>query len=59
MKKARHILYEEEELTLSDVVEICALGIGELILKQEKREEEIMRNCKILNSLSDALLAIK
>ena len=59
MKKPYCFEHDKEQITLSDAVEICAVGIGESILKKEKREEEIMRDCKILNSLSNALLAIK
>ena len=59
MKKPYCFEQDGEQITLSDAVEIFAVGIGESILKKEKREEEIMRDCKILNSLSNALLAIK
>ena len=59
MKKSYCFEQDGEQITLSDIVEICAVGIGESIFKKEKREEEIMRDCKILNSLSNALLAIK
>lgn len=44
--------------SLSDCVEFFALDICEDI-SQEKRTEEVMQKCKILNSLSNALLAIK
>ena len=59
MKKPYCFEQDGEQITLSDAVEICAVRIGESIIKKEKREEEIMRDCKILNSLSNALLAIK
>ena len=49
----------ENSYTVEDVVEMYALRIGESILKNEKRVEDIMQDCKILNSLSNALLAIK
>ena len=48
-----------EEYTLSESVEIMAVGIAESVFKKEKRVEDIMQDCKILNSLSSALLAIK
>ena len=48
----------ESNYSLSDCVEFFALDICEDISK-EKRTEEIMQKCKILNSLSSALLAIK
>lgn len=49
----------ENSYTVEDVVEMYALRIGESIFKNEKRVEDIMQDCKILNSLSNALLAIK
>lgn len=48
----------ESKYSLSDCVEFFALDICEDISK-EKRTEEIMQKCKILDSLSGALLAIK
>ena len=59
MKEPYCFEHDGEQITLSDAVEICAVGIAESIFKKEKREEEIMHDCKILNSLSNALLAIK
>lgn len=48
----------EDEYSLSDCVEFFALDICE-DLAEKKRIEEIMQKCKILNSLSNALMAIK
>ena len=59
MKKPYVFEKDNEQYSLSDCVEICAIGVAESIFKQEKRAEEIMQDCKILNSLSNALLAIK
>ena len=44
---------------LSDSVECMALLIAEEYSKDEKRIEEIQQRCKILDSLSTALLAVK
>lgn len=49
---------EENKYSLSDCVELFALDICE-DLTEEKRIEEIMQKCKILNSLSNALMTIK
>lgn len=49
----------EEEFSLRNAVELFALGICEDISKNEKRIEDIERKCKILNSLSNALMAVK
>lgn len=59
MKKPYAFEKDGEQYTLQDCVEQCALGIAESLLKKEKRVEEIVQDCKILNSLSNALLAIK
>lgn len=59
MKKPYAFEYEGGNVTLRDSVEMCAVGIAESILKKEKGIEEIMQDCKILDSLSNALLAIK
>lgn len=48
----------ENEYSLSDCVEFFALDICEDI-SEKKRTEEIMQKCKILDSLSNALLVIK
>ena len=47
-----------KEYTLKDSIELFALGICENVAKEEQRTEEIMRKCKILDSLSNALIAI-
>lgn len=50
---------DDEIYTLRDSVELFALGICENIVNEEQRTSEIMRKCKILDSLSNALIAIK
>lgn len=61
MEKTCDYAFEKdgEIYTLRDSVELLALGICENILNKEQRTPEIMRKCKILDSLSNALLAIK
>ena len=59
MRKPFAFEFEGNQYTLSDCVEICAVGVAENLFKKEKEVEEIMRDCKILNSLSSALMAIK
>ena len=59
MKKPYVFEKDNEQYSLQDCVEICAVGIAESIFKNEKRVEEIMQDCEILNSLSNALIAIK
>lgn len=59
MKKPYAFEYEKEIVTLRDSVEMCAIGIAESIFKKEKGIEEIMQDCKILDSLTNALLATK
>ena len=48
-----------KSMTLSDSVACMALLIAEEYSKGEKRIEEIQQRCKILDSLTNALLAIK
>lgn len=48
-----------ETFTLEEGIECIALGIVEDIANKEKRVEDIVRDCTILNSLSNALLVIK
>lgn len=57
----KEYLFEKDEqyFTLRDSVELFALGICENIVKEEKRTTEILRKCKILDSLTNALNAIK
>ncbi len=59
MKKPVAFNYNGEDLSLQDAVEIFAVSIAEEIMKSEKRIEDVMQDCKILDSLSGALLAIK
>lgn len=59
MRKLYVFEHEGEEYTLEESVEIIALKISESFLKNEKRVEDIKQDCKILDSLSNALLAIK
>lgn len=58
MKKQYVFELDGEEFTLRDSVELFALGICENIAKEEQRTEAILRECKILDSLSNALIAI-
>ena len=48
-----------EYFTLRDSVELFALGICENIVKEEQRTTKILRKCKILDSLTNSLNAIK
>lgn len=59
MKKPYSFEKDGETYTLRDSVELLALGICENIVNEEQRTSEIMRKCKILDSLSNALIAIK
>ena len=59
MKKPYVFEKDNEQYSLQDCVEICAVGIAESIFKNEKRAEEIMQDREILNSLTNALIAIK
>lgn len=59
MRKPYAFEHEGETYTLEESVEIVASKISESFLKNEKRVEDIKQDCKILNSLSNALLAIK
>lgn len=58
MRETHTFIKGENEYSLSDCVEFFALDICE-DLAEKKRIEEIMQKCKILNSLSSALVAIK
>ena len=49
--------YGEQEFTLRDCVEMYALGICEDVMKNV-RARDITRKCKILDSLTNALVAI-
>lgn len=55
------ILFEKDGSTysLAESVEAFAVKICEELSEEEKRTEEIMQKCKILDSLSNALISIK
>lgn len=59
MKMSYGYEVDGKSMTLSDSVECMALMIAEEYSKGEKRIEEIQQRCKILDSLTNALLAIK
>ncbi len=58
MRKPYCIKEDEEERTLQDLVEQIALGVATNVVNGE-RTEVIQSNCKILNSLTEALKAVK
>lgn len=59
MKKSYGYEAGGTSMNLSDSVECMALLIAEDCCGGEKRIEEIQQQCKILDSLSMALLAVK
>lgn len=59
MKMSYGYEVDGKSMNLSDSVECMALLIAEEYSKGEKRIEEIQQRCKILDSLTNALLAIK
>lgn len=59
MKKPYVFEQNGEQISLSDSIELMAVGIAESVCKKEKRVEDIQQDCKILNSLTNALMAIK
>lgn len=59
MKKSYGYEVDGNNMTLSDSVECIALMIAEECYSGENRIEEIQQRCKILDSLSLALLAVK
>ena len=59
MKKPYAFEFEEQTVTLRDSVEMIAVSIAEGVFKKEKGIEETMQDCKVLDSLSNALTAIK
>lgn len=59
MKKSYGYKVDGNDMTLSDSVECIALMIAEECYSGDKRIEEIHQRCKILDSLSTALLAVK
>lgn len=58
-KNAFTFEHEDKEYTLRNSIELFALGICENIAKEEQRTEDILQKCKILDSLSNALIAIR
>lgn len=58
MRKPYCIKEDEEERTLQDFVEQIAIGVAANVVNGE-RIEVIQSECKILNSLTEALKAIK
>lgn len=58
MRKPYCIKEDEEERTLQDFVEQIAIGVAVNVVNGE-RIEVIQSECKILNSLTEALKAIK
>lgn len=50
--------YEGKSYNLRDSVELFALGICEELSTEKHRTSEVLRKCKILDSLSYALNAI-
>ena len=59
MKKPYGYEIDGTSMTLSDSVECMALLIAEDCCGGENRIEEIQQRCKILDSLSMALMAVK
>ena len=58
MRKPYCIKEDEKERTLQDFVEQIAIGVAANVVNGE-RIEVIQSECKILNSLTEALKAIK
>lgn len=58
MEKPRTIEDDPMQRTLQDYVEQMALGVANDVVRGE-RVEKIHDECNILNSLTNALLAIK
>lgn len=58
MKNSFVFEHEGKEYTLRDSVELFALSICENIAKKEQGTEVILRKCKILDSLTKALIAV-
>lgn len=58
MEKPRTIKDDPLQRTLQDYVEQMALGVANDVVRGE-RAEKIHDECNILNSLTNALLAIK
>lgn len=58
MEKPRTIEDDPMQRTLQDYVEQMALGVANDVVRGE-RVEKIHDECKILNSLTNALFAVK
>lgn len=58
MREPYTIKGDEQQRSLQDYVEQIALGVADDVIKGEKNET-IQSECRILNSLTNALLAIK
>lgn len=59
MRKPYCINEDVKKRTLQDCVEILALSIADNVINQNERIEAIQQQCKILNSLTNALVVIK
>jgi hypothetical protein len=58
MREPYVIKGDEQQRSLQDYVEQIALGVADDVIKGEKNET-IQSECRILNFLTNALLAIK
>lgn len=58
MREPYVIKGDEQQRSLQDYIEQIALGVADDVIKGEKNET-IQSDCRILNSLTNALLAIK
>lgn len=58
MREPYTINGDEHNRTLQDYVEQIALGVADDVIKGEKNET-VQNECRVLNSLTNALLAIK
>lgn len=58
MREPYTINGDEHNRTLQDYVEQIALGVADDVIKGEKNET-VQSECRVLNSLTNALLAIK
>lgn len=58
MREPYVIKGDEQQRSLQDYVEQIALGVADDVIKGEKNET-IQSECRILNSLTNALMAIK
>lgn len=58
MKNKYSFEKDGQTFTLRDSVELFALGICEELVTEKQRTSEVLRKCKILDSLSYALNSI-